>query len=193
MLSEEDRALKLEREESTEEPIHKLADKDKEVAACDVANIRTPILLSDVPVQRAAEQTYEDGLAKLRDQSLRLSSREDHRSIPDKSELSAETFLLAARFLQVERWHLHVVHFFEDFLCLEFLVLREVLLDLINVFLLLRVVDRQLAHEEITWVQVARAASFRHLEIVAALLGRALIDDVAVCQENQSITEAKSL
>ena len=52
--------------------------------------------------------------------------------------------------------------------------------DLLFVFFLLRVVDRHLTDEEVTWIAVLRLAPIIHVEVLAHLVCLTLINDVAV-------------
>ena len=63
----------------------------------------------------------------------------------------------------------------------------QVVLDLVFVYLLLRVVYTEFAHEEVAWVQVFCTFAF-NVEIVCTFTCHTLINYVAICEQDQSIT-----
>ena len=128
-------------------------------------------------------------MADLHEDGLRLALYEDFGATEEHFQLLTVGDVLEI-LIYVERPELDSLHFCLDFTSLLFRVLVQVPLNLIFVLLLLRVVDGELAHEEITWVLVLRADS-THIEVVVALFGGALVHHVAVSEQDQTIAVAE--
>ena len=105
LFAEEDIPLQLESQQSPEKPIHKLANHDEKVRACQILNADLCVDLwsfANVPVQEQNQNAEEGRLGHLSDESLGLPSDEDQSASSEQAELLAERHMSALSSLQVE-------------------------------------------------------------------------------------------
>ena len=93
--------------------------------------------------------------------------------------------------IDVQRTKRDILAFCEYLRFLFILILLQVALNFLVVCLLFRIVDSELTHEVVAWIPVP--ALSLHVEIFATLTGEALVHQVSISKQDQTITERECL
>ena len=149
LFSQENWAFKLENLEGTEHRVaHDISEQDEHGAA-DVIDVLLAVAV-DLPVGSRDKQSIEDSVDHASDEAHRLSLHKESHPLPQLPKLHAKFGFEKFPVIQtILRFH---CHFFPNNGRLLLLIHLYESVQLVLVFLLLRVVDTDDFHQVVSWV-----------------------------------------